>query len=389
MGNISKFQLPTGGLYNLKDSQSIHVDDFKVDGSWSRGVLLFSSEKENGITALKIGQSGEVLSISNGLPVWMSASSAAGVQNGQLKLKIGNEYYTFFSANSSDNRTLDFQPGDSDGTIKVLIKNDNGETLKSVEVEVNFQDDSAAKVTAQSLKDYADSTAQNKVNNAIAALGHLLNYKGIKSWDDIKALTSANIGDVYITPDGTEYVCKEAISGSANEAAWEKLGPVININDLISTTVYYDRANDNTNTTEITPKGSINVGSTNSNLYTPTGSVTYKKASATKNDTGRFISGDIVAPSMTGGAASSWSFSIGEDETLVISGGNGSLPTFNPGSIPLSNPKEVKIVTDIQQNDDAVQLSGNQTSFSFVGTKESHKHGIGHTQTQTQIQVQS
>ena len=92
---------------------------------------------------------------------------------------------------------------------------------------------------------------------------------------------------------------------------------------------------------------------------------------------------------MTGGAASSWSFSIGEDETLVISGGNGSLPTFNPGSIPLSNPKEVKIVTDIQQNDDTVQLSGNQTSFSFVGTKESHKHGIGHTQTQTQIQVQS
>lgn len=389
MATISKFQLPTGGLYYLKDSQSIHVEDFKVDGSWSRGAILFSSETENNITALKIGSSGEVLSISNGLPVWMSAQAAAGVQNGQLKLKIGNEYYTFFSANTSDNRVIDFQPGDSDGTIKVVIKNDQGETLRSTEVEVHFQDDSAAKVTAQSLKDYADLTAQNKVDTAIAALGHVLNYKGVKSWDDIKALTSAEVGDVYITSDGTEYVCKEAISGTANESAWEKLGPVINLNDLISTSVYYDRANDNTNDASITPKGDIKVGNTDSNLYTPTGSVTYKKASATKNDTGRFISGDIVAPSMTGGAAASWSFTIGDNETLIINGDNGSLPKFSPGSIPLSDPEKVKIVTDIQQDDDTIYLDGNQTSFSFVGTKESHKHGISHTKTQTQIQVES
>ena len=56
---------------------------------------------------------------------------------------------------------------------------------------------------------------------------------------------------------------------------------------------------------------------------------------------------DIIAPSMTGGSAASWSFTIGDDETLVINGENGSLPTFKPGSIPLSNPEEVKIVTDI------------------------------------------
>lgn len=64
-----------------------------------------------------------------------------------------------------------------------------------------------------------------EVDNKIAALGDLLEFKGTKSEADIKALTSASKGDVWLdTATGFEWICVTAVNGTANANAWEQIG---------------------------------------------------------------------------------------------------------------------------------------------------------------------
>lgn len=66
-------------------------------------------------------------------------------------------------------------------------------------------------------------------------LSAALVFKGTKANDaEILAITSAKVGDVWLaTGTNTEYVCVAAVSGTANSAAWEKLGST---HDAASTT---------------------------------------------------------------------------------------------------------------------------------------------------------
>lgn len=82
----------------------------------------------------------------------------------------------------------------------------------------------AANSAAQALTD-----AKSYTDNKISALGNYLTYKGSKNSEaEIKAITSAKVGDVWLnSDDGSEWVCIVAITDTANANAWEKLGYTI------------------------------------------------------------------------------------------------------------------------------------------------------------------
>lgn len=63
------------------------------------------------------------------------------------------------------------------------------------------------------------------VNSKISSLGSYMEFKGSKTSEaNIKAITSAKAGDVWLnSADGSEWVCKETIT-AAKATAWEKLG---------------------------------------------------------------------------------------------------------------------------------------------------------------------
>ena len=75
-----------------------------------------------------------------------------------------------------------------------------------------------------------DTAAQTAVSNVNTNLDNnsykFLTYKGNSLTDaQIKALTSAKVGDFYIASDsGSAYACITAISGTASESAWKTIG---------------------------------------------------------------------------------------------------------------------------------------------------------------------
>lgn len=75
-----------------------------------------------------------------------------------------------------------------------------------------------------------DTAAQTAVSNVNTNLDNnsykFLTYKGNSLTEaQIKALTSAKVGDFYIASDsGSAYACITAISGTASEAAWKTIG---------------------------------------------------------------------------------------------------------------------------------------------------------------------
>lgn len=71
-----------------------------------------------------------------------------------------------------------------------------------------------------------DAVNKSQLDAAISGLGSVLTFKGVKSKvSDITGLTSAKVGDVWLcSADNSEYVCKQAISGTASPSSWEKLG---------------------------------------------------------------------------------------------------------------------------------------------------------------------
>lgn len=74
---------------------------------------------------------------------------------------------------------------------------------------------------------YEIHDAQAIHSAAELGLSAALVFKGTKATDaEIKALTSAKVGDVWhSTASDTEYVCVTAVSGTANADAWEEFGP--------------------------------------------------------------------------------------------------------------------------------------------------------------------
>lgn len=65
---------------------------------------------------------------------------------------------------------------------------------------------------------------------------HFLTYKDNTHTEaQIKALTSAKVGDFYIASDtGTAYVCIKAVTGTASASSWEKAGSSTDVTNFVT-----------------------------------------------------------------------------------------------------------------------------------------------------------
>ena len=225
---------------------------------------------------------------------------------------------------------------------------------------------------------YEIHDAQAIHNIADLNLGNALIFKGTKETEEqVFAITTASIGEVWLVPStGVEYICKTALTGTADATAWEKMG---NIHNAASTThthtissltgtnkastvsgsasitnapkvsvsakyakvstgndtfvKSYPGASSKMVTTSIKPAGTA--ATVISEVTPSTGSVTGVSGSVTAS---KATAGTAIAVAKAGsaksvpnvtsvGSASSWSFTV-SNGTLTIAGGNGSAPTL-------------------------------------------------------------
>lgn len=81
--------------------------------------------------------------------------------------------------------------------------------------------------------DIADKTVRSNVENNTYKF---LTYKDNTNTEaQIKALTSAKVGDFYIASDtGTAWVCVTAINGTASASSWEKTGSSADVSAFVT-----------------------------------------------------------------------------------------------------------------------------------------------------------
>ncbi len=130
----------TGNAYFTKVQVAGSTDPAKVrdwdvnDKLQAKGsMLIANNDAASGLAqlaSLPIGADGQVLSVSNGLPSWTSASAAAGVNNATLYLKVGSgTAAALFSANASNASTLSISSA-ADGSIQIS----NGSSTSTLSV---------------------------------------------------------------------------------------------------------------------------------------------------------------------------------------------------------------------------------------------------------------
>ena len=88
---------------------------------------------------------------------------------------------------------------------------------------------------AQSIAAAASSNATKINNNLNNNTYRFLTYKDNTHTEaQIKALTSAKVGDFYIASDtGTAWVCVTAINGTASASSWEKAGSSADVSAFV------------------------------------------------------------------------------------------------------------------------------------------------------------
>ena len=89
---------------------------------------------------------------------------------------------------------------------------------------------------AQSIAVSASSNATKISNNLNNNTYSFLTYKDNTHTEaQIKALTSAKVGDFYIASDtGTAWVCVTAINGTASASSWEKAGSSADVSAFVT-----------------------------------------------------------------------------------------------------------------------------------------------------------
>lgn len=158
-------------------------------------------------------------------------------------------------------------------------------------------------------------------------LASVMQFKGTKATEsDITGLTSAKVGDVWLcTANNTEYVCKTAISGTANASAWEKLGNV------------HDAAASN-HTHSVTVTGTNAASTVTGTVTVPTVSKTQKYLTATNaapevttttktitaSASGTAVAANGTAAAITALGTPTTAAALGTDATFTVSGGTAS-----------------------------------------------------------------
>ena len=88
------------------------------------------------------------------------------------------------------------------------------------------------------LQDWTAQQALGQLSNNVDTLNNttFLTYKDNTHTEaQIKALTSAKVGDFYIASDtGTAWVCTRAINGTASASSWEKAGSSADVSAFVT-----------------------------------------------------------------------------------------------------------------------------------------------------------
>lgn len=210
--------------------------------------------------------------------------------------------------------------------------------LHSDDINTTVTSTSTEKVgSASAVKQAYDKgmEAYNHADSLFEQLGSFLTFKGIKATAaEIKALTSARVGDVWLETTGhSEWICIKAINGTASASSWEELGIEIS-------------AASTTHTHTIT-----RTTGTVSKVKTP-GSVTEGTAPSFKQGTDSFsantptavsvtqVNGNVTI-SVTDGTAAS--FTQGKDSlTAGTIPSNVTLPTFDDVTVVTSVTETTK-----------------------------------------------
>ena len=246
-----------------------------------------------------------------------------------------------------------------------------------------------------------NSVIKSYVDTKIAGLGSVMNYKGTKASEAaIKALTSAAIGDVWInTADNSEWVCITTIDGTASAAAWEKLGPTIDLSGYalkseLGELAYVDEAEGS-----ITPVGTIGFGSGTAN-YTPSGTITAGELTVTLSEAtvnsitavgtlpshgaDVFVAPTFTEGTYTPGTAASWSASVSNEELSFdftanvpgthaadsFSAGSFTSGAFSAGTTPTKG-SDVTVGTGVASaTSTAPTFAGTAVELKFTGTEE-------------------
>lgn len=204
--------------------------------------------------------------------------------------------------------------------------------LHSDDINTTVTSTSTEKVgSASAVKQAYDKgmEAYNHADSLFEQLGSFLTFKGTKATAaEIKALTSARVGDVWLETTGhSEWICIKAINGTASASSWEKLGIEIS---AASTTHTHTITRTTGTVSKVKTSGSVTAGTAPSfkqgtdsfSANTPTA------VSVTQ------VNGN-VAISVTDGTAAS--FTQGKDSlTAGTTPSNVTLPTFDDVTVVTS-----------------------------------------------------
>lgn len=224
-------------------------------------------------------------------------------------------------------------------------------------------------------------------------LSAALVFKGTKTTEQaIFDLTSAKVGDVWLcTTNNTEYVCVEALSGSAKPSVWEKLG---NIHDAASSnhthTVSIAGSNEASSVTgnvtvptvsktqkymtasasvpEITNKSTDSVLGANTKFTVSGGEATTTKIKATATPVE--VDANGTAKAITGFAAHTTDSVLGVNATFKVNGGSAS--TSKMVTTTVKNPTVTSVtVPNISGNESVKASKVSSTGSKTNGTAAS------------------
>lgn len=204
--------------------------------------------------------------------------------------------------------------------------------LHSDDINTTVTSTSTEKVgSASAVKQAYDKgmEAYNHADSLFEQLGSFLTFKGTKATAaEIKALTSARVGDVWLETTGhSEWICIKAINGTASVSSWEKLGIEIS---AASTTHTHTITRTTGTVSKVKTSGSVTAGTAPSfkqgtdsfSANTPTA------VSVTQ------VNGNVTI-SVTDGTAAS--FTQGKDSlTAGTTPSNVTLPTFDDVTVVTS-----------------------------------------------------
>jgi len=316
------------------------------------------SEARNAITAVETGKQEKITA--NGL---LKGDGSGGVS----AAVSGTDYLAPMQATSSPSAS-----GNSVSFIDTISQNAQGK-ITVTKKTIPAASSSVAGITMVGASGGADAygaaaeaeqVAKAYADTLISGLGSYMTLRGTRSSESaIKAIDSAEAGDVYInTEDNSEWVCTQTIN-TATAAAWEKLGYNMDLSRFAETANLGLMAQADTASGTITPAGSISI-----NAYTPDGTISVNK-NGNKNYTpaGTVSTPQITVVPDTGtvnsitsvGTLPTWSASV-SNETLVFD--------FKPGTLPTKGANTTVVTGIASATSSQPTFTGEGTEIKFTGT---------------------